>query len=71
MNPKKKLNNWVKFSQLGIQMAVTIGICAYCGNWLDQKYPTIAPWGTVGGGLFGVFASLYLVIKQVNQMEEE
>ena len=66
--PKNNLNNWVKFSQVGLQMAVTIAICAYLGHLLEAKYPTVAPWGIVGGSLFGVFAALYHVIKQVRAM---
>ena len=66
--PKNNLNKWVKISQVGLQMAVTIAICAYLGCLLETKYPTIAPWGIVGGSLFGVFAALYHVIKQVRAM---
>ncbi|MDO4881473.1 MAG: AtpZ/AtpI family protein [Capnocytophaga sp.] len=67
---KKNLNNWIKFSQLGLQMAVTIAFCAFVGIWIDQKFPPIAPFGVAGLSLFGVFASLYNVIKQVNQMKD-
>lgn len=67
---RKNLNNWVKFSQIGIQMAVIIVLCTYLGTYLDEKFLSISPWGTVLGALFGVFASLYIVIKQVNQMKD-
>ncbi|GIZ16291.1 hypothetical protein RCZ15_14960 [Capnocytophaga catalasegens] len=66
---KKQINNWIKFSQIGLQMAITIALCAYLGDWLDKKYPVLAPWGIVGISLFGVFASLYNVIKQVEKMD--
>ena len=41
---KKKQNNspervWVEFSQIGIQMAVSIAAGVYLGVWLDEKYP--------------------------------
>ena len=52
-------------------MAVTIALCAYGGNLLDSKYPAVAPWGVVGGSLFGVFAALYHVIKQVKAMNND
>ena len=72
MNPQRNnSNNWAKFSQVGLQMAVTIALCAYGGNFLDNKYPSIAPWGVVGGSLFGVFAALYHVIKQVKAMSND
>lgn len=50
-------------------MAITIALCAYLGDWLDKKYPALVPWGIVGLSLFGVFASLYNVIKQVGKMD--
>ena len=68
---KNNPNSWVKFSQVGLQMAVTIALCAYGGNFLDSKYPAIAPWGLLGGSLFGVFAALYHVIKQVKAMNSD
>ena len=67
---RKNLNNWVKFSQIGIQMAVIIVLSTYLGTYLDEKFLSISPWGTVLGALCGVFASLYTVIKQVNQMKD-
>jgi hypothetical protein len=67
---KKNLNNWAKFSQLGIQMAVIIAFCTFAGIWIEQKFSSIAPFGVVGLSLFGVFCSLYNVIKQVNQMKD-
>lgn len=68
---KKPTNNWLKFSQIGIQMAVTITICAYLGVWLDQKYIQIAPLGVAGLSLFGVFIALYNVFKQVKNMQQD
>ena len=50
-------------------MAVIIVLCTL-GTYLDEKFLSISPWGTVLGALFGVFASLYTVIKQVNQMKD-
>ena len=51
-------------------MAVIIVLCTYLGTYLDEKFLSISPWGPVLGALFGVFASLYTVIKQVNQMKD-
>lgn len=72
---KKKLtspiNKWLKFSNIGIQMAATIVICVLLGRWLDGKYPNLYPLFTVVLSLFGVFASLYLVYKQVTEMSEK
>ena len=51
-------------------MAVIIAFCTFAGIWIEQKFPSIAPFGVVGLSLFGVFCSLYNVIKQVNQMKD-
>lgn len=73
-HPKKKLkqvNKWLKFSNLGIQMAACIAIGVFSGIWLDKKFPDLEPLFTVVLSLFGVFASLYLVYKQAIQMSKE
>ena len=72
MNPQRNnSNNWAKFSQVGLQLAVTIALWAFGGNLLVVKYPTIAHWGVAGGSLFGVFAALYHVIKQAKAMNND
>ena len=72
MNPQRNNpNNWAKFSQVGLQMAVTIALCAFVGNLVYGKYPSLAQWGVAGGSLFGVFAALYHVIKQAKAMNND
>ena len=72
--PSKKtrdINKWIQFSNIGIQMAVTIVLCVLLGQWLDEKCPNLYPLFTVVLSLFGVFASLYLVYKQVKAMSKK
>lgn len=57
---------FLKYSGLAFTMATTIGVCLGGGYWLDQKLST-TPWITLVGALIGVFASLYLTIKELSK----
>lgn len=63
--PKKQLNKYARYSGVGFQMAVTIFIGAFIGVKLDEKYPNENSIFTVVFSLLFIFASLYIVIKQV------
>ena len=67
----KGLNKFARFSALGIQMGVIIALFTWLGTWLDDKYHTSTPWWTIGLSLFGVTASLILVIREVIKMGNE
>jgi len=67
---KSRLNTWIKFSNIGLQMAIIIGGMAYLGVWLDEKYPNRYSAYTVICSLFGVFAALYNVFRQVKNMND-
>lgn len=58
-------NPALKYSALGIQMAVIIGLAAWGGSHLDEKYQNKTPWFTIVLILVGIFGSLYLVIREV------
>ena len=49
-------------------MAVIVGGFAYLGRWLDEKYPMDKKWFTLGLVLFGVAASIYYVIRQLDEI---
>mgnify|MGYP003416732754 FL=1 len=59
------VNQYLKFSAMGIQMAVVIALFAWLGTFLDKKYETTQPFWTAGLSLLGVFAGLYLMLKQL------
>ncbi len=69
--PKKNLDTWIKFSNIGLQMAVIIGLMAYLGVWLDGKYPNAYSVYTIIFSLVGVFAALYNVFRQVKNMNDK
>jgi F0F1-type ATP synthase assembly protein I len=70
-NPKKSLSNLARFSSVGIQMGVIIGLFTWLGTYLDGKYATKTPWWTIGLSLFGVTVSLALIIREAIKMSKE
>lgn len=64
-NPKKSLNNYAKYSAMGIQMAVIIvgGVLGgiQLDKWLGLKFPIF----TLVLTLFSVFLAIYYFIKDV------
>jgi F0F1-type ATP synthase assembly protein I len=66
---KNKRSKWVALSGAGFQMAITIIGSAFIGKKLDDYYLTQKPWFTLGFVLFGIFASLYLLIKQIKNLD--
>lgn len=70
-NPKKQFNKYLRFSAIAIQMGVTIGGLAYLGVWLDGAYNAGGNMYTLICTLFGVGASMYLVIKEVIKISKE
>jgi hypothetical protein len=61
--PKSTANKALRLSGAGLQMGLTIYACNYLGNWLDTNYNQTF-WET-SLTLFGIFMSMYLIIKQV------
>ena len=59
------VNQYLKFSGMGMQMAITIALFAWLGTFLDKKFETDKPLWTAGLSLLGVFAGLYLMLKQL------
>ena len=66
-NKKSQLKNWAIFSGIAFQMGATIFICAWIGRKLDERYPMEKNWFTIGFVLFGLVASVYVVLKQLKR----
>jgi ATP synthase protein I len=65
---KKDVENtkvWVKFTQMGLQMALTIGLFTYLGYWLDGKLGNKNPIFTLILSLLSIGVALYNVIRQL------
>lgn len=67
----KKKNNFVRFSGMGMQMGVIIGLFTWLGNYIDKKQENeIAGW-TLGLCLFGVLSAMYLMIKEIKKLNND
>ncbi len=64
-NNKGRLKNYIRFSGIGIQMAVIITAGALGGQWLDEKQENNFPTWTLVLTLLAILAALYLIIKEV------
>lgn len=61
----KPLNSYAKYTTLGFQMVVIIGVFTYVGYKIDGNAGHQTQWVTAMLALIGVFISLYLVIRSV------
>jgi F0F1-type ATP synthase assembly protein I len=68
---KNKTNVYLRFSSLGLQMGGIIAFFTWLGTFLDKKQVNETPVWTIILSLFGVTASLYLVIKEVNKIDKK
>lgn len=66
-NTNSQLKNWAIFSGIAFQMGGTIFVCAWIGKKLDERYPMDKNWFTLGFVLFGLVASVYVVLKQLKR----
>ncbi|EHQ28116.1 AtpZ/AtpI family protein [Mucilaginibacter paludis] len=64
-NDNKPINNYAKYSSIGIQMIVIIGVFSFAGYEIDQHAAHKIQWVTALLSLTGVFVSLYIVIKSL------
>jgi uncharacterized membrane protein YfcA len=56
---------------IAAQMGVTIFMGAYFGKWLDERYPSDKKWFTMALTILSVMIALYLVLKQVNKINQD
>lgn len=70
-NKKNNLRKWAQLSGVGFQMGGTIFVCAWAGKKLDAHFNTNKNWFTIGFVLFGVFASIYVLTKQLKAINKK
>ena len=57
------------FLNLGLQMAITIGIFVFGGWWLDNRFDTSPLWTLILTAI-GIFGAFYSFIKKVSNLEK-
>lgn len=68
---KKKVNTYLKFTSIGLQMAILVTAAAFGGRWLDEKQGNETPIWTLVLILLSIFASLYQIIREVIKMGKD
>lgn len=66
-NDSRPLNAYVKYTGMGFQMIVIIGIFTYAGYRIDESAHHQVKWVTAILSLVGVFISLYVVIVSLKK----
>ena len=69
-NKNKNNKRWVISSGIAIQMWVTIYLFTKLGAWLDLNYNLSGKKYTILLTLAGVAISLFLVLRQTNQLNK-
>lgn len=69
-NKKQKLSPYLRLTSAGLQMAGVITSFTYLGYFLDGKFQLSTPWWTIFLGLTGVAAGLYLIIREVMEINK-
>ena len=72
--PKKQgnqLNTYARFTGIGFQMLVTIGLGAFAGVKLDERYPNQYSIFTIIFSLTSIGIALFSVIKQVTKFSNQ
>ncbi|MFN5416533.1 MAG: AtpZ/AtpI family protein [Flavobacteriia bacterium] len=65
---KNNNNIYLRLSSIAIQMAVAIGGFTWFGTYLDEKQKLKTPIWTISLSLFGVMVSMYLVYKEIKNI---
>ena len=62
----KTVQTFAKYSGLGLQMAVSLGLPIAGGLWLDQRYG-FSPWALFVGIVFGLVSVFLLLFKLAHE----
>ena len=69
-NNKKIYKSILPFLNLGLQLAITIGVFVFVGWWLDIKFDTSPLWILILS-FVGIFGSLYSFIKKTIDIDKK
>ncbi|MFV8225314.1 AtpZ/AtpI family protein [Christiangramia aquimixticola] len=64
-------NKYLVLVNVAFQMGIVIALGVFAGIWLDEQFPNKFSGFTIGVSLFGVFLALYLVYKEVKNLDNK
>ena len=62
---KKPVNTYLRYSGIGIQLAVTIGLGVFIGMELDKWQKTSQPWFTISCSILFLIIAFYLAFRDL------
>lgn len=68
---KNQLNEYARFSAMGLQMGIIIFLFVWGGQNLDQYLKFRFPVFTVMGSFLGIGSALYFVIRNLNNIKKK
>ena len=63
MSPDRRFPGWIRYSGVGLELAVATAGLALVGSWVDRRFGT-SPWGTIGGVVIGLAGGLFNLVKE-------
>lgn len=71
-NPKRKpAHDAIRYSTVGLQMVLMIGLFAYGGNRLDRYFEMEKPLWTAGLSIIGVISSVVFMVYAFNRISKK
>jgi F0F1-type ATP synthase assembly protein I len=61
--------NWGKVASLGLEVAAGVGLGLLVGNWMDRRWHWNS-WGILVGGMVGLAAGMYLLIRETMRINK-
>jgi ATP synthase protein I len=71
MMKKDQRDKYMVLINVAFQMGIVITLGVFGGIWLDEQFPNKYSAYTIGVSLFGVFLALYLVYKEVKNLNDK
>lgn len=71
MKKQKPLHDAIRYSSVGLQMVIMIGLCAYGGTRLDRYFETEKAFWTAGLAILGCIAAVFYMVKAFGQISKK
>ncbi len=56
-------NGWLRYSSIGLEMALIVGICVWCGVAIDKRHQGQFPLFTILLSMLGLLVSIIYLVK--------
>lgn len=63
---KKAVDHYLKYSSIGIQVALIAGVMAFIGVRLDDYFQNETPWFTLTFSILGVTGAMIKLIRSIS-----